>query len=371
MVKKLTKTDVLAACKGGSVYASGGGAFYEHGLEMGYAALSLGDVNLISLDELPDDAIILTQTAIGAPAGTTDWQMKGKDYIRAVQLVQEKFPGKIVGLMTPQNGKSSSTNGWLSAAALGLYVVDATGDIRAHPTGEMGDMGVNSNPDYRTIQAAVGGKTETGKYIEVVVEGASNTTSKVLRTASDQGGGFIATARHPLTAGYIKKNGVVGGLSTAIELGHEIIKAEKNGAEAVIKAIVKKTKGEIIVRGKVVKKRMKYTNQAFDIGQIVVESDDGHQFTLHAQNEFMAIDDENDKRISTYPDVETVFNAETAFPLSTNEIKKNQEVVVFKIAKEKLQLSTGVKDPAVYPDVEKALGIELYKHSFPVDDGKF
>ncbi|AYG00344.1 DUF917 domain-containing protein [Lactococcus allomyrinae] len=368
MVRKLTKKDVLAAVKGGAVFASGGGAFYEHGLKMGYAALALGDVNLISIDELPDDATLLTQTAIGAPAGTTDWQMQGKDYIKAVQLVQEQISEKIVGLWTPQNGKSSSTNGWITAAALGLYIVDVTGDIRAHPTGEMGDIGVNSRADYITTQAAVGGKHETGKYVEVVVKGASKTTSKILRAASDQAGGFIATARHPLPVKYVKENAVIGGLSKAINLGYRILAAEGTGAKTVINNIAHATQGEVITTGCVVSKEMSYTTEAFDIGKIQIVSDNGHRYTVYAQNEFMAIENENGERISTYPDVQTIFRAEDAFPLSTNEIEKGQEVVLFKIDKSHFQLSTGVKDAGVYPDVEKALGIELYKYSFPNDE---
>ena len=41
-IKYLTKNDVLAACIGGSVYASGGGGFYEHGLEIEEEAEKLG-----------------------------------------------------------------------------------------------------------------------------------------------------------------------------------------------------------------------------------------------------------------------------------------------------------------------------------------
>lgn len=141
-MRELTKQDVVAAVKGGSVFASGGGGWVDHGLEIGTAAITLGKPKLVSVDELPDDAIIVTATAIGAPAGTTDWQMLGNDYIKAVKLLMDHYDGKVTGLMTPQNGMSSSINGWLPAAALGLVVVDATGDIRAHPTGKMGSMGL-------------------------------------------------------------------------------------------------------------------------------------------------------------------------------------------------------------------------------------
>ena len=91
-IKYLTKNDVLAACIGGSVYASGGGGFYEHGLEMGEAAVALSPVVLKTIDEFEEDDLIITQTAIGAPAGTTDWQMLGKDYIRAVNYSLRNIP---------------------------------------------------------------------------------------------------------------------------------------------------------------------------------------------------------------------------------------------------------------------------------------
>ena len=100
----------------GSVYASGGGGWVDHSLEIGGAAVTMGQPKLVSVDELPEDALIITCTAIGAPAGKTDWQMLGVDYIKAVKLLIENYDGKIVGVMTPQNGMSSSINGWLPAS---------------------------------------------------------------------------------------------------------------------------------------------------------------------------------------------------------------------------------------------------------------
>lgn len=364
-IKYLTKEDVLAACTGGAVFASGGGGFYEHGLEMGTAAVSIAPVKLVTLDELEDDDIVLTQTAIGAPAGTTDWEMLGRDYIRAVELVISKHPTpeKIKALITPQNGKSSSTNGWLAASALGLAVVDATGDLRAHPTGKMGNMGVANDLSYQTIQAVSGGKRATGRHIEMVVEGTASYTSKLLRTASDLSGGFIAAARNPLTVAYLKKHAVVGGLSRAIELGYEILKHKRKKGPQRIEAIANVTQGQIVTQGKVVKKDILYTDQAFDIGTIII--DNGQELiTVYVQNEYMAAENSQQERLTTYPDVITLFRTADAHPLSTNEVELEQEVTLFKIDKAHFPLSSGVTDPSVYPEVEEALGIELYRHSF-------
>ena len=101
------KDDVIAAVKGGSVFASGGGGWVDHGLEIGEAAVTDGQPKLVSVDELPDDAIIVTCTAIGAPAGD-QWQMLGSDYIKAVKLLMDHYNGETRRVMTPQNGMSST-----------------------------------------------------------------------------------------------------------------------------------------------------------------------------------------------------------------------------------------------------------------------
>ena len=360
MMRELTKEDVLAAVKGGSVFASGGGGWVDHGLEIGGAALAIGKPKLVSVDELPDDVIILTCTAIGAPAGR-DWQMLGKDYIKAVQLIMEQYEGKIVGVMTPQNGMSSTINGWLPAAALDLVVVDATGDIRAHPTGKMGSLGLSSNKEYQTIQAVAGGKPEIGTYLELVVKGTVEKTSNVLRTASDMAGGFIAAARNPLPAKYIREHAAIGGISLAIELGKAIIEAEAIGPEQVLAMIVEKTEGRIIGKGKVTRKNVHYSG-AFDIGTIEVESE-SQTFILHVMNEYMAVEDNNGTRLSTFPDVITTLSLETGQPVSVGDIKEGLEIAIFAVHQSKIPLSSSVKDPSVYPEVEKALGIELFKYS--------
>lgn len=360
MMRELTIEDVKAAVRGGAVFASGGGGWVDHGLEIGGAAVGIARPKLVSVDELPDDAIIVTATAIGAPAGN-DWEMWGIDYIKAVQLLMDNYDGKVVGVMTPQNGMSSTINGWLPAAALGLVVVDATGDIRAHPTGKMGSMGLASRTDYETIQVVVGGRRDTGSYLELVVKGTPAKTSNILRTAADMSGGFIASARHPIQASYVKEHAAIGGISLALDLGYAMIEAEPNGAEAIMETVCSKTNGQIIGRGVVLKKDVHYSG-AFDIGTITMADGSGGQLTMHVMNEYMAVDDADGKRLTTYPDVITTFEAATGLPISVGGVKEGMEIALFAIDKQFVPLSSSVKDPTVYPEVEKALGIPLAEY---------
>lgn len=170
MGRILVEKDVEAAVKGGSVCAAGGGGWADHGRMLGLAAVNVGKPELVSIDELKDEEWIATAAAIGAPASTTPWEMQGIDYVKSVQLLQEALGEKLSGLIIGQNGKSSTLNGWLPSAILGTKVVDAVGDIRAHPTGDMGSIGMAGSPEPM-IQTAVGGNRAENRYIELVVKG--------------------------------------------------------------------------------------------------------------------------------------------------------------------------------------------------------
>ncbi|MCX5567933.1 DUF917 domain-containing protein [Kaistia nematophila] len=366
MGRILTEKDVEPAVRGGSVYAAGGGGWADHGRMLGLAAVRIGRPELVSVEELAKDDWVATAAAIGAPAGTTAWEMQGVDYVKAVRLLQEAMGEPIAALMVGQNGRSSTLNGWLPSAILGTRVLDAVGDIRAHPTGDMGSIGLAASPEP-TIQTAVGGNRAENRYIELVVRGATAKVSPVLRTASDMSGGFIASARNPVRASYVKKNAALGGISMALALGEAILAAEgrhtghSKGA-AVIDAICRTTGGHIAVSGRITKKDVVYTNAAFDIGTVVIGSGD-QAMTLHVMNEYMAIDDAGGARLATFPDVITTLDKDGE-PLSVGQLRVGMTVHVLHVPKAIIPLSAGVLDPSVYPPVEAAMGIEIARYVF-------
>jgi DUF917 family protein len=360
MGRILTARDVEAAVKGGAVFAAGGGGFADHGRMLGTAAVNAGAPELVAMDEVPDDAWIATAAAIGAPAGTTEWQMLGIDYVKAVELVQRELGGPIYGLMIGQNGKSSTLNGWLPAAMLGTKVIDAVGDLRAHPTGDMGSIGLANSPEA-TIQSAVGGNRANNAYIELVVRGATARISPILRRAADMAGGFIASCRNPVRATYVKEHAALGGISIALALGEVILAAEPKGGAAVIDAICRQMQGEVIGQGKVSRKAVHYTPEAFDIGTLRI-SKGKSEVTLHVMNEYMAAEDSGRKRIASYPDVIATLDRD-GVPVSVGEIADGMELMVLRIAKDVIPLSSSVTDPSVYPVCEKALGISLAEYA--------
>ena len=313
----------------------------------------------VSVDEVPDDAFIATAAAIGAPAGTTEWQMLGVDYVKAVEMLQEALGAPIYGLMIGQNGMSSTMNAWLPSALLGTKVVDAVGDIRAHPTGDMGSIGMASSPEA-TIQVAVGGHRASHSYIELVVRGATAKISPILRKAADMSGGFIASCRNPVRASYVKKHAALGGISRALELGHAIMAAEANGGARRDRCDLPHTSGKILGEGTVTRKAVTYTEGAFDIGTITIRCGQ-RDLVLHVMNEYMAVEE---RRCASgdiprrHHDIGSRRAAGKRRPY-----REGVELSVFHIEKSHLPLSSSVKDPTVYPVCEAALGIPIARYA--------
>lgn len=354
MRRVLTAADVEFAVRGGSVLACGGGGWPEHGRELGHLAVTIGRPELVTLEEVEDDAWIATAAAIGAPGGLTDWQMLGMDYVTAARLLQEALGAPLYGLMIGQNGMSSTVNAWLPAAVLGLKVIDAVGDVRAHPTGDMGSIGLAGRPEP-TIQTAAGGNRARNAYIEATLRGPTAKVSPVLRAAADASGGFIASCRNPIAASYVRKHAALGGISIALELGSAISDAEARGPSAVLDAITERLAGEVILSGRVISKSLQYTSAAFDVGQIILDC--GRHAVLHVMNEYMAVESQGE-RLATYPDVITTLTTAAA-PISAGRVEVGMELHVLRVAKERLPLSSSITDPSVYPIVDRTLGINI------------
>jgi DUF917 family protein len=279
--------------------------------------------------------------------------------VTAARLLQEALGQPLYGLMIGQNGMSSTVNAWLPAAVLGVKVIDAVGDVRAHPTGDMGSIGLAGRPEP-TIQTAAGGNRARNSYIEATLRGATAKVSPVLRAAADASGGFIASCRNPISAAYVRRHAALGGISIALELGQAITDAEPRGAQAILEAICARLRGEIILSGRVVEKTLQYTSSAFDVGRIHLDCVKEHA-VLHVMNEYMAVDGTG-ARLATYPDVITTLTT-AGTPISAGRVEKGMDLHVLRVAKQHLPLSSSITDPSVYPIVDKTLGIDVSSYA--------
>jgi uncharacterized protein len=358
-MRELGKDDVQAAVTGGSVLAAGGGGWVDHGYEMGDLAVRLGTPRLVSIDEVPDDALVITVTAIGAPAAP-DWEMQPRDYLRAFELMQAAVDKPIVGTITAQNGSSTTLNGWIQSSMFGTLVLDAAGNGRAQPTGKMGSLGLVGRRDFQTVQCAAGGNRRLGKYMELTLRGTVDTTANTLRFACDQAGGFIATTRHPVPASYVREHAALGAITYALTLGEAMLAAQPRGASAVVDAVTAHTKGRVLGPGRVTRRQVVYGG-GFDNGHLEIDGG-GQPITVWLLNEYMAVE-QGGERLATFPDLIATLSAETGLPVSVAQIQEGQQVYVLIADRTNIPLGAGVRQPEVYPEVEQIMGIELLRYA--------
>lgn len=361
-MRELTADDALDAVRGGSVLACGGGGWVDHGLMMGELATRIGRPVLCSVDEVAADAVIVTVTAIGAPA-SPGWEIRPLDYVRALQLVAAELDRPVTAVMTAQNGSSTTLNGWIQSALLNVMVLDAAGDVRAHPTGKLGALGLTSRPGYRTIQAVAGGNRELCGGLEAVVRGEVIATSDVLRDVCVRAGGFIAAARHPVEAGYVKEHAAAGAVSYALSLG-SAIRGAGPGAAAVIDAVTATTGGRVVARGRLKPIDPVRTSSGFDHGAFGVGG-----CVVRFLNEYMTADCDGE-RVATYPDVIATLSLETGLPVSIAEMDEGSEVAVLAVDSAYLPLSTSTRDRYALEEVERIMGTELVRYQAGPERGQ-
>jgi len=356
---QITEETIRAAVYGGALLGGGGGGEPHEGEILGGLALAVGDPVLLALDELDDEASVVTVSAVGAPAAKEQY-LKPMHYVRALELL--KSCGIAMdGLITCENGGIATVNGWFQSAVLGIPVIDAPANGRAHPIGLMGSMGLHKIAGFESVQTASGGSREKGLYTEVSVKTGLAEAARFIRQASISAGGLVGVARNPVTARYARENAAVGAISQAIDLGRTMIEGPSDPS-SVLQRAATFLSGSVVAEGEV-KSCALETRGGLDIG-IVTVADGAAAYELTFWNEYMSLERENE-RIGTFPDLLATFDMKQGQPLPTAAIRKGQHVGILHVDKDNLKLGAGMKDPKLYALVEEAIGKAVIQYIFP------
>lgn len=349
-----------AAVLGGAVLGGGGGGSMEDGLAVARLALQMADVRLVPLDACPDDATLLTVSAVGAPAAK-DRYVRPVHFIRAVEYFRQAFGVAPGGLITNECGGNATVNGWLQAAVLGLPLVDAPCNGRAHPTGVMGSMGLHRQSGFISRQTAVGGDPKRGLYLETAVSGSLDRAAALVREASVKAGGLVAVARNPVSAGYARTHAAPGAIAQCIALGRAMLAARAGGYGRAAAAAAEFLGGTLAAAGRVERVALE-TRGGFDVGAVTVAGRDGPA-ELTFWNEYMTLEIAGE-RLGTFPDLITTLDAADGRPVATAEIAPGRDIAVLLVPKAGLLLGAGMRDPALFAVAEAAVGKDLVGHVF-------
>ena len=314
--------------RGAAFLGSGGGGDPYYGRLLGEAELARHDpIELISLDDLEDDAIVAPCGWIGAPTVSVEKLPNGREVVAGLRKLEELLGRPVDAVMPIEIGGGNGLAPLVAAAQLNLPVVDADGMGRAFPESQMAIfniLGVSSCP---AVVTAGDGST-------VVIEGCDNLAhERIARGISVAMGGIAHMVEYPLTGRDARRTAIRGSVSAAIDIGAAIRKAQVAGTdpfEALFEALCATgTYGHagILFDGKIVDLERE-TQGGFSIGRATIEafgSSETMEVTFKNEN---LVAKRDGKIVALVPDIITIMDRETADSITTERLKYGQRVKV-------------------------------------------
>ena len=320
-MKRLLDPDSLRALARGCAVlgAGGGGDTYLSLLQALQATEDFGQVRLVDLDELPDEALVMPCGGIGAPTVSIEKIENGNEGERLREQLEYLTGRRVAALMASEIGGGNGVLPVTWCARMGLPLADADGMGRAFPEVPQVTMqlaGISPSPAVMTDERGnlIVFRTISGDWME-----------RLERAAAVEFGGAACSTEFSLTAAQARGATVRDSVSLAIRIGEAVIGATGSPVAALAAEI-----GAFrLVTGKIsdVERR---TTSGFVRGSVVVEGlgeDAGRLIRLELQNEnLVAL--ERGRVLASVPDLITVVDSETADAIATERIRYGQRVTV-------------------------------------------
>jgi len=322
-VTSITAEQMDDLALGAAVLGTGGGGDPHIGKLTARAAMAKhGDVTLIALDDLDDDALVVPAAMMGAPTVMVEKLPRGDEIVHAFEGLQA-YLGRTVTAVTPiEAGGLNSTTPFIVAATLGLPLVDADGMGRAFPELQM------VSPTLDGIAATPMAIADEKGNSAILTTCDNQWTERIARTMTIQMGGSAFIALYAMSGAQAKKSLIGGSVSLAIRLGATIRKARRDKTDP-IDALLAVTGGRRLFHGKITDVQRR-TERGFARGEAVfggLDEDEGAQLTIRFQNEnLVALRD--GRLVASVPDLITVLDAESGEPITTETLRYGFRVLV-------------------------------------------
>ncbi|MDB5714917.1 MAG: hypothetical protein JWO15_2314 [Sphingomonadales bacterium] len=315
------------AC-GAAFLGSGGGGDPYYGQLLGEAELVRhGSIELISLDELADNALIAPCGWIGAPTVSVEKLPSGREVIAGLRKLEAIMGRKIDAVMPIEIGGGNGLAPMIAAAQLGVPVVDADGMGRAFPESQMAIFNI------RGLSACPSIMTDAGGSLVTIEDSDNFAHERISRGVSVAMGGIAHMVEYPLTGAQARAHAIKGSVSAAIAIGAAVRRAralKEDPFEALFAALRETgvyVQAGALFDGKIVDIQRE-TQGGFSVGRVVIESFSGDEtMELLFKNENL-IARRAGQIVAMVPDLITVMDRETADSITTERLKYGQRVKV-------------------------------------------
>lgn len=322
-MRQIGKQEIEDIAIGAAVLGTGGGGDPYIGKLMALQAVEeYGPITLLSVDEVPDEALVVASGGMGAPTVLIEKIPSGHEVAQTFKAL-EKYMGKEVFATYPiEAGGINSMLPLALAAQLRLPVVDVDGMGRAFPELQMTTFyldGISATP---MVLADEKGNVTIMDTID------NSWTERIARSVTVQKGGSATCAIYPMAGKNLKESGIHSILQLEEEIGRAIRLAKETNVDPVHE-VLKLTSGFELFRGKVVDVDRK-TEGGWARGTAKIEgllNYKGETLELRFQNEHL-LARTNDRLLCVTPDLIAVLDSETGLPITTEGLRYGARAVV-------------------------------------------
>ncbi|HEY1618211.1 MAG TPA: DUF917 domain-containing protein [Streptosporangiaceae bacterium] len=314
---RLDTSDLQAYARGCGILGTGGGGAFRFGLMAAQqAVLRYGPIDVVSLDDLPDDGLLMPCGQVGAPTVSLEKLGSGDEGQHLRGRLEQATRQRVVAVLCAEIGGSNGLIPAAWAAQLGLPLADADGMGRAFPKISMSSLNLYGiSPGPAVLADEHGNATVAYPRDAAWLE-------RIMRAAVVVFGGQGAGCVYPLSVAEARRAAIPGSVSRALRIGLAL-----QAAADPVSDLVTALGGVRLLGGKVVDVERR-TADGFSRGSATIEGlahDHGRLLRIEIQNENLAAL-EDGRLVASVPDLITVVDTGTGDAVSTELLRYGQRV---------------------------------------------
>lgn len=351
-MREVTLEDLDALEIGAAILGTGGGGNPYIGKLRVREELRKGrKIPVIPLDELPDDALVVSLGGIGAPVVGVEKIEQGEECLRALRAVEQEVGRKVDALISAEIGGANSMEPMLTAAQAGLPVVDGDGMGRAFPEMQMITWSIYGQ---RSAPAAMA--DEKGNVVVFRETVSDKWLEDLARASVVVMGAAAGLAQAPMRGEFVKRAAIPNTVTQARNLGRAVLDANREHRDPV-RAVIDHEGGRLLMTAKI-SDLERHLKGGFAVGHLSLEGFGdflGDTGKINLQNEFLIFARNGTVEVCV-PDLIVVLDADTGHPITTEMLRYGQRIAVLGLpchALLRTPEALAVVGPAAfgYPDV--------------------
>lgn len=299
--------DIAVGC---TILGSGGGGEVDQDLMLSrYCMEVYGQVCLIDVESVEDDALIVPVGFMGAPSVCAEKLSNGSEFQVMFKYIEKYFNKKIRAVVPAEIGGSNGLVPFIAASQANIDVIDGDTLGRAFPELHMSSsalFGISPSPAFITDCL--------GNTVVLHVQNAKD-VERFGRQVAQVMGSSCAVSTFIMTGKEAKKALIKSTVSMAREIGKQVRNRHLPKEASFI------TKG-------IITDVVQTIEGGFLTGKVVIADDGDEDFVIEYQNEYL-IARSGDSVKAVTPDIIVIFEEQSLHPLAVEKLKYGLAVMVY------------------------------------------